>query len=90
MKIKPVHTLSLILILLGIVYISENTNLWMSNYILFDDKSEFQDLKQYNTQLNTQVAQYNAIGNVVNNNAVSGMEKAEFVYLDEDGSLVKK
>lgn len=90
MKIKPVHTLSLILVLLGIVYISENTNLWMSNYILSDDKSEFQDLKQYNTQLNTSVAQYSTIGNVVNNPAVSGMEKAEFVYLDENGALVKK
>lgn len=90
MKIKPVHTLSLILVLLGVVYISENTNLWMSNYILSDDKSEFQDLKQYNTQLNTQVAQYSTIVNVVNNQAVSGMEKAEFVYLDKDDALVKK
>ena len=90
MKIKPVHTLSLILVLFGVVYISENTNLWMSNYILSDDKSEVQDLKQYNTQLNTQVAQYSTIGNVVNNQAVSGMEKAEFVYLDKDDALVKK
>lgn len=90
MKIKPVHTLSLILLLLGVVYITENTNLWMSNYILADDKSEFEELKQYNTRLNTQVAQYNAIGNVVNNPVIGDMEHAEFVYIDKDGALVKK
>lgn len=90
MKIKPVHTLSLILLLLGVVYITENTNLWMSNYILADDKSEFEELKQYNTRLNTQVAQYNAIGNVVNNPVIGDMEYAEFVYIDKDGALVKK
>lgn len=90
MKIKPVHILSLILLLLGVLYISESTNLWQSTYILADEKSNLDSARNDYTKLNTEIAQNNAIANVSMNVDVVSMQKAEFIYLDKDGALVKK
>lgn len=90
MNIKSIHTLSLILLLLGVLYISENTNLWQSTYILSDEKSNLESIKQEYTKLNTEIAQYNAIANISSNSEVIAMQNADFIYLDKDGALVKR
>lgn len=90
MQIKPIHTLIVISLLLGVVYISETTNLWLISYILSDEKKALAEAKQNYTELNTQIAQYNSIGNITTNPDIKTMEKSNFVYLDKNGALVKK
>lgn len=90
MNIKPIHTLIVITLLLGVVYLSETTNLWLISYILSDEKKELAEAKQEYTELNIQIAQYNSIGNITNNPEMATMEKSSFVYLDKNGALVKK
>lgn len=90
MKLKPIYSLGIISILLGVVYISENVNLWTLSYEINDKKEALEMAKQNYIELNTQIAQYNAIGNISNNTAVIDMESTQFVYLDKDGALVKK
>jgi hypothetical protein len=90
MKIQPIYTLISIVLLLGVVYIAETNNLWVVSYTLADEKKEMDDVKQYYTQLNTQIAQYNSIRNAMSNPEIIAMEKSEFIYLDQNGALVKK
>lgn len=90
MKIKPIHTLIVISLLLGVVYISETNNLWLISYILVDEKKELAEAKQNYIELNTQIAQYNSIRNITTNPDIGSMEKSNFVYLDKNGALVKK
>jgi hypothetical protein len=90
MKIKPIHTLIVMSLLLGVVYISETNNLWLISYMLSDQKKELADAKQNYTELNTKIAQYNSIGNFSSKPEVMAMEKSEFIYLDQNGALVKK
>lgn len=90
MKIKPIHTLIVISLLLGVVYISETNNLWLISYILADEKKELAEAKQNYIELNTQIAQYNSIRNITTNPDIKTMEKSNFVYLDKNGALVRK
>ena len=90
MKIQPIHTLIVISVLLGVVYMSEINNLWLISYILADEKKELSEAKQNHTEINTQIAQYNSIGNITANPDIKTMEKSNFVYLDKNGALVKK
>jgi hypothetical protein len=90
MKIKPIHTLIVITLLLGVVYISETNNLWLISYILSDEKKALADAKQRYTELNIQIAQYNSIGNITANPEIATMEKSNFIHLDKNGALVKK
>lgn len=90
MKIQPIHTLIVMSLLLGIVYISETNNLWLLSYMLSDKKQDLADNKQKYIELNTQIAQYNSIGNFSTNPEIIAMEKSDFIYLDQNGSLVKK
>lgn len=90
MKIKSIYTLIVMSLLLGVVYISETNNLWLLSYILSDQKQELAENKQNYTELNTQIAQYNSIENVLSNPDITAMEKSNFIYLDKNGALVKK
>jgi hypothetical protein len=90
MKIKPTHTLIVMSLLLGVVYISEINSLWLFSYMLADEKQELADAKQKYTELNTKIAQYNSIENAMYNPEIMAMEKSNFVYLDKNGDLVKK
>jgi hypothetical protein len=90
MKIQPIHTLISIALLLGVVYIAETNSLWVYSYILADEKKTLDDVKQSYTQLNTKIAQYNSIGNAMSNPEIIAMEKSDFIYLDQNGALVKK
>lgn len=90
MKINPIYTLICIVLLLGIVYIAETNNLWVVSYTLADQEKELTDAQQKNTQLNTTIAQYNSIGNAMSNPDIMSMEKSNFIYLDQNGALVKK
>jgi hypothetical protein len=90
MKIQPIHTLISIALLLGVVYIAETNSLWMYSYMLANEKKTLDDVKQAYTQLNTKVAQYNSIGNAMSNPEIIAMEKSDFIYLDQNGALVKK
>ncbi len=90
MKIQPIHTLISIALLLGVVYIAETNSLWVYSYILADEKKTLDDVKQDYTQLNTKIAQYNSIGNAMSNPEIVAMEKSNFIYLDQNGALVKK
>jgi hypothetical protein len=90
MKIQPIHTLISIALLLGVVYIAETNNLWVSSYTLADEKKTLDDVKQDYTQLNTKIAQYNSIGSAMSNPEIVAMEKSNFIYLDQNGALVKK
>lgn len=90
MKIQPIHTLISIALLLGVVYIAETNSLWVYSYILADEKKVLDDAKQAYTQLNTNIAQYNSIGNAMSNPEIIAMEKSDFIYLDQNGALVKK
>jgi hypothetical protein len=90
MNIKPTHTLLVISLLLGIVYISETNNLWLLSYMLADEKQNLVEAKQNYIELNTRVAQYNSIGEVTSSPDIANMEKSEFIYLDKNGALVKK
>jgi hypothetical protein len=90
MKIQPIYTLIVISLLLGVVYISETNNLWLISYILSDEKKALADAKQNYTELNTKIAQYNSIGNIITNPDIVDMEKSNFIYLDKNGALVRK
>jgi uncharacterized protein YlxW (UPF0749 family) len=90
MKIQPIHTLISIALLLGVVYIAETNSLWVYSYILADEKKTLDDVKQAYTQLNTKIAQYNSIVNAMSNPEIIAMEKSDFIYLDQNGALVKK
>ena len=90
MNIKSTHTLLVISLLLGIVYISETNNLWLLSYMLADEKQNLVEAKQNYIELNTRVAQYNSIGEVTSSPDIANMEKSEFIYLDKNGALVKK
>ena len=90
MKINPIYTLICTILLLGVVYIAETNNLWVVGYVLADKEKELIDAQQYNTQLNTKIAQYNSIGNAMANPDIIAMEKSDFIYLDQNGALVKK
>jgi hypothetical protein len=90
MKIQPIHTLISIALLLGVVYIAETNSLWVYSYILADEKKTLEDVKQAYTRLNTTIAQYSSIGNVMSNPEIMAMEKSDFIYLDQNGALVKK
>ncbi|MEX0597073.1 MAG: hypothetical protein WD512_11290 [Candidatus Paceibacterota bacterium] len=90
MKIQPNYTLISIALLLGVVYIAEINNLWVSSYTLADEKKELADSKNYYNNLDTQIAQYSSIGNAIANPDIIAMEKSNFIYLDQNGALVKK
>jgi|GEM_PF-727396 hypothetical protein len=90
MKIQPIYTLISIALLLGVVYIAEINDLWVSSYILADEKKKLDDVKQDYTQLSTKIAQYNSIGNAMSNPDIIAMEKSDYIYLDQNGALVKK
>jgi hypothetical protein len=90
MKIQPIYTLIAISLLLGVIYIAETNNLWVVSYTLSDEKKEMEDAKQYYTQLNTEIAQYGSIRNIMSNPDVVAMEQSKFIYLDQNGALVKK
>lgn len=90
MNIKPIHTLIVITLLLGVVYLSEINNLWPISYIISDEKKALAEAKQEYTELNIQIAQYNSIRNINANPEIATMEKSNFIYLDKNGALVKK
>lgn len=77
-------------ILLFVVFIAESSNLSIQGYVIQENQKELEQMQQQYVQLNTQVAQYNAIGNLRKNPEIATMETAQFVYLDGDGALVKK
>jgi hypothetical protein len=90
MKIQPIYTLIVMSLLLGVVYIAETNNLWLLSYMLSDEKQELAEMKQKYTEINTQIAQYNSIGNAMYNPDIMAMEESNFIYLDKNGALVKK
>lgn len=90
MKIQLIYTLILISLLLGVVYIAETNSLWVYSYILADEKKELDNAKQNYMQLNIKIAQYNSIRNAISNPEIIAMEKSNFIYLDQNGALVKK
>jgi hypothetical protein len=90
MKIQPIYTLIFIALLLGVVYIAETNNLWVVSYTIADEKQELADTKNKYTQLNTVIAQYNSISNAMSNPDIVAMEKSNFIYIDQNGALVKK
>ena len=90
MKIQPIYTLIFIALLLGVVYITEGNSLWVSSYTLADKKQELADTKHNYTKLHTTIAQYNSIGNAMSNPDIVAMEKSNFIYIDQNGALVKK
>lgn len=90
MKIQPIYTLISIALLLGVVYVAETNSLWGVSYILADERQELADIKNNYTRLNTTIAQYNSIGNAMSNPDIVVMEKANFIYIDQNGALVKR
>jgi hypothetical protein len=90
MKIQPIYTLISIALLLGVVYVAETNSLWVVSYILADERQELADIKNNYTRLNTTIAQYNSIGNAMSNPDIVVMEKANFIYIDQNGALVKR
>jgi len=89
-QMKSITYLLVITILLAVVYIAESNSLSVQGYIIAENEKDLDNVQQAYTDLNTQVAQYNSIGNVSVNPAVADMETAQFVYIAEDGALVKK
>ena len=77
-------------ILLFVVYVAESSNLSIQGYVIQEKQKELDEIQQQYVELNTQVAQYNAIGNLSRNPEVAQMETAQFVYMDGSGALVKK
>lgn len=77
-------------ILLFVVYVAESSNLSIQGYVIQEKQKELDDIQQQYVELNTQVAQYNAIGTLSKNSEVATMETAQFVYVDANGALVKK
>lgn len=89
-QMKSITYLLVITVLLAVVYIAESNSLSVQGYIIAENEKDLDKVQQSYIELNTQVAQYNAIGNVSANTAVADMEATQFVYIAEDGALVKK
>jgi hypothetical protein len=89
-QMKSITYLLVITTLLAVVYIAESNSLSVQGYIIAENEKDLDKVQQSYTELNTQVAQYNSIGNVGVNPAVADMETTQFVYISEDGALVKK
>ena len=89
-KFNSITFLSVITVLLGIVYIAETSNVSIQGYVISESQKQRDEYQQSLIELNTEVAQYNAIGNVRQNPTVATMESSTFIHLDENGALVRR
>jgi hypothetical protein len=89
--INPLKVLTLILALLGIVYIAEMTSLSTQGYEIQTLQKELQEVRQDKTYLNMLVAQSGSISYLRDTDFVrEEMVSSEFLFVDGDTALVQR
>lgn len=89
--LNPLKVLTLILALLGVVYIAEMTNLSTQGYEIQALQRELQEVRQDQTYLNMLVAQSGSISYLRDTPMVQEeMVASGFIFIDGDTALVQR